>query len=91
MTLNLLQTEFDIPFKLGEYIFQKIIEKIAISLSKVVGLKVIYLFAANEKLVEYYKTWGFKEIENPDYNNQLNSTWLNEYSQDCIFLYKPVS
>ena len=56
-----------------------------------VGLKVLYLFAANQKLAGYYKTWGFYAVDDEAFNEQLNDNWQNEYSQNCIFMYKPVA
>ena len=80
-----------IPMKYGQYIYNKIVEKIILEVSKTIGVKVIYLFAANPKLAEYYKTWGFYPVEDEPFNERLNKDWQNEYSQKCIFMYKPVA
>lgn len=77
--------------KAGRNIFYDIIQPIVKHISQEIGTKVLYLFAVNEKLAEYYKSWGFYSIEDELYNEQLNSSWQNKYSQNCIFMYKPVT
>ena len=77
--------------KAGRNIFYDIVQPIVKHISQEIGTKVLYLFAANKKLAEYYKTWGFYQVEDQLYNEQLNSNWQNEYSQNCIFMYKPVA
>ena len=53
-------------------------------------------------LNKQFKNYGFDEaeedirmgltsIEDELYNEQLNSSWQNKYSQNCIFMYKPVT
>ena len=42
-------------------------------------------------LLEYYKTWGFFPVEDEPFNKRLTKDWQNEYSQKCIFMYKPVA
>lgn len=79
-----------LPFRVGEYIFHEIIEKLVLHVSSELGVKVLYLFALNKKLATYYKTWGVKFIEDSDYNIKLNKEWQSEYSLDCIFMYKPL-
>ena len=77
--------------KAGRNIFYDIIQPIVKHISQEIGTKVLYLFAVNEKLAEYYKSWGFYPIEDKSYNEQLNSSWQNKYSKNCIFMYKPVA
>lgn len=77
--------------KVGKHIFFKIIQNIVLSVSDTIGVKVLYLFAANEKLAQYYTTWGFKEIPDIEYKEKLKKEWQNEYSQSCIFMYKPIA
>ena len=77
--------------KAGRNIFYDIIQPSVKHISQEIGTKVLYLFAVNEKLAEYYKSWGFYSIEDELYNEQLNSSWQNKYSQNCIFMYKPVT
>ena len=74
----------------GKYIFFKIIQKIVFDVSEIIGVKVLYLFAANQKLAEYYKSWGFREIPDEKYKKKMQTEWQNEYSQGCIFMYKPI-
>lgn len=77
--------------KAGRNIFYDIIQPIVKHISQEIGTKVLYLFAVNDKLAEYYKSWGFYPIEDKSYNEQLNSSWQNKYSKNCIFMYKPVA
>lgn len=79
------------PVKCGKYIFNEIIEKMILEISNVIGVKVIYLFAANQKLADYYETWGFYKNADKRFNDTLNQQWQNEYSKDCVFMYKPVA
>lgn len=80
---------FDI--KVGRNIFYDIVQPIVKHVSQEVGTKVLYLFAANQKLAQYYKTWGFYPVEDESFNERLNEDWQSEYSQNCIFMYKPVA
>lgn len=80
-----------LPFKVGEYIFYNIVEKLVLHVASEIGVKVLYLFAMNKKLAEYYKTWGFRMIEDDSYNDKLNEEWQSDYSQNCIFMYKPIA
>lgn len=80
-----------LSIKVGKNIFYDIIQPIVKHISDEIGTKVLYLFAANPKLAEYYKTWGFYPVEDEPFNERLNKDWQNEYSQKCIFMYKPVA
>ena len=75
----------------GRNIFYDIIQPIVKHISEEIGTKVLYLFAVNKKLAEYYKTWGFYPVEDESFNERLNDNWQNEYSQNCVFMYKPVA
>lgn len=79
-----------LPVKAGKNIFYDIIQPIVMHISHEIGTKVLYLFAANPKLAEYYKTWGFFPVDDELFNQRLTKDWQNEYSQKCIFMYKPV-
>ena len=93
IALNDLALKFikKFPVKAGKNIFYDIIQPIVMHISQEIGTKVLYLFAANHKLVEYYKTWGFFPVDDDSFNQRLNNDWQNEYSQKCIFMYKPVA
>ncbi len=80
-----------LPVKAGKNIFYDIIQPIVMHISHEIGTKVLYLFAANPKLAEYYKTWGFFPVDDEPFNQRLTKDWQNEYSQKCIFMYKPVA
>lgn len=80
-----------LEIKIGEHIFHKIIEPVILKIAGEVGVKVLYLFVANQKLAEYYKTWGFYLVENSEYNNKLSNEWQNSYNNGCIFMYKPIA
>lgn len=80
-----------LDIKVGRNIFYDIVQPIVKHISQEVGTKVLYLFAANQKLAQYYKTWGFYPVEDESFNERLNEDWQNEYSQNCIFMYKPVA
>lgn len=88
MALNIIKK---LPVKAGKNIFYDIIQPIVIHISHEIGTKVLYLFAANPKLAEYYKTWGFFSVDDEPFNQRLTKDWQNEYSQKCIFMYKPVA
>ena len=77
--------------KVGRNIFYDIVQPIVKHISQEAGTKVLYLFAANQKLACYYKTWGFYPVEDESFNERLNEDWQSEYSQNCIFMYKPVA
>ena len=77
--------------QVGKNIFYDIIQPIVKHVSEEIGTKVLYLFAINQKLADYYKTWGFESVDNEPFNERLNQDWQNEYSQKCIFMYKPVA
>lgn len=76
--------------KVGRNIFYDIIQPVVKHISEETGVKVLYLFAANSKLANYYKTWGFYPVDDKSFNARLNEDWQSEYSQDCIFMYKPI-
>ena len=80
-----------LDIKVGRNIFYEIIQPIVKHISQESGVKVLYLFAANPKLAVYYKTWGFYPVEDESFNERLNEDWQNKYSQNCIFMYKPVA
>lgn len=80
-----------LPVKAGKNIFYDIIQPIVMHISHEIGTKVLYLFAANPKLAEYYKTWGFFPVDDEPFNQRLTKDWQNEYSQKCVFMYKPVA
>ena len=80
-----------LPFRVGEYIFHEIIEKLVIHVASEIGVKVLYLFAMNKQLAEYYKSWGFRMIEDSEYNDRLSQEWQSEYSSNCVFMYKPLA
>ena len=46
-------------------------------------------------ITNYFRTqaikWGFYSVEDELFNKNINKTWQNEYSKDCIFMYKPVA
>lgn len=75
----------------GKNIFYDIVQPIVKHVSEEIGTKVLYLFAINQKLADYYKTWGFESVDDEPYNERLNQDWQNEYSQKCIFMYKSVA
>ena len=85
-----LRTIKGLNIQVGKNIFYDIVQPIVKHISEEVGTKVLYLFAANQKLANYYKTWGFYPVEDDSYNENLNNNWQNEYSQNCVFMYKPV-
>ena len=64
---------------------------IVMHISHEIGTKVLFFFAANPKLAEYYKIWGFFPVDDEPFNKRLTKDWQNEYSQKCIFMYKPVA
>lgn len=76
--------------KVGRNIFYDIIQPVVKHISEETGVKVLYLFAANSKLANYYKIWGFYPVDDKSFNARLNEDWQSEYSQDCIFMYKPI-
>lgn len=76
--------------KVGRNIFYDIIQPVVKHISEETGVKVLYLFAANSKLANYYKTWGFYPVDDKSFNARLNEDWQSEYSQDSIFMYKPI-
>lgn len=80
-----------LDIKVGRNIFYDIVQPIVKHISQEVGTKVLYLFAANQKLAQYYKTWGFYPVEDETFNERLSEDWQSEYSQNCIFMYKPVA
>ncbi|MBO4630275.1 MAG: hypothetical protein J5687_10030 [Treponema sp.] len=86
-----LRTIKGLNIQVGKNIFYDIVQPIVKHISEEVGTKVLYLFAANQKLANYYKTWGFYPVEDDSYNENLNNNWQNEYSQNCVFMYKPVA
>lgn len=55
------------------------------------GAKILYLFAVNKSLAEYYKSWGFCPVDDNSFNERLTSDWQNDYSKGCIFMYKPIA
>ena len=77
--------------KIGKNIFFDIVQPVALHISNELGAKVLYLFAANKLLAEYYKTWGFYSVDDDLFNKKLNSDWKNDYSKGCIFMYKPIA
>ena len=64
---------------------------IVMHISHEIGTKVLFFFAANPKLAEYYKIWGFFPVDDEPFNKRLTKDWQNEYSQKCIFMYMPVA
>ena len=86
-----LRTIKGLNIQVCKNIFYDIVQPIVKHISEEVGTKVLYLFAANQKLANYYKTWGFYPVEDDSYNENLNNNWQNEYSQNCVFMYKPVA
>ena len=86
-----LRTIKGLNIQVGKNIFYDIVQPIVKHVSEEIGTKVLYLFAANQKLANYYKTWGFYPVEDDSYNKNLNNNWQNEYSQNCVFMYKPVA
>ena len=95
--VNIALNDYSLKFiqrlniKVGRNIFYDIVQPIVKHISEESGVKVLYLFAINKNLAEYYKTWGFYSVEDELFNKNINKTWQNEYSKDCIFMYKPVA
>ena len=77
--------------KIGKVLYFSVIEEIIKSVASIIGVQTVYLFAANEKLANYYESWGFHKIEDLAYNSKLAQEWQNTYSQNCIFMYKPTT
>lgn len=81
----------ELGIKVGEHIFHKIIEPVVLRISGELGVKVLYLFAANKRLADYYTSWGFSTVEDSEYNERLSAEWQNSYNSGCIFMYKPIA
>ena len=75
---------------IGAIIFSDCILPLIEETAKIVGVRVVYLFALPfEKLIERYKTYGFMRLD-PESESNLNSRLKPEYDQSCVFMYQPI-
>lgn len=72
---------------LGYLIFNDFIFPIIESVSGLIGVKLIYLFAVNDAVVDIYTRYGFSRLAPAD-EAMLNHRIKPAYDNGCIFMYQ---
>lgn len=86
------QAQGNPDFSFGEWVFRKyILPKIQES-AKLIGIKMIYLFALPGKLrlVKFYENLGFQNPNNITINNKRVRTIKPAFDAGCIFMFRKI-
>jgi hypothetical protein len=72
---------------LGYVIFEEFILPIVKNISKMVGVKILYIYALPRKnLIDHYKTYGFTKLE-PSLQKYVERRFRPRYDRGCAFMY----
>ena len=74
--------------RIGYYIFRSFIRPLAESISKLIGVNALYIYALpQDKLIDHYKTMGFSRLpENQE--SFVQSHVKPKYDEGCVFMYQ---
>lgn len=74
--------------RIGYYIFLSFIRPLAESISHLIGVNALYIYALPEdKLIEHYKTMGFSRLPT-EQEAFVQSHVKPKYDEGCIFMYQ---
>lgn len=74
--------------RIGYYIFLSFIRPLAESISNLIGVNALYIYALpEEKLIEHYRTMGFSRLP-IEQESFVQSHVKPKYDEGCIFMYQ---